>query len=658
MMNGEDTKGSGDMGFTDHRFFNAGVDVLNNPPLLRWLIAFAFIFVAGAAGFALPTMGARLTLPILPSGIAVAATYCWGRRMWPAVFAAGVAIDLFGRQPLVASLGVGVGLAAGAVFTTWFLERRGFDSGFSRAKDVPLFILAAGMGMTLAPTFGLLGFYLSGSGLEASNALPWIRWWANTTAGVILVGPIFVADRRQSLARFTKLWVEGALWLLGVAVCCCAILFASEAIGRPLLLVFSILLIVVSSIRFGLVIAAIGALAISTTSAISFAFGLGVFSPLGPLQGLVTIWSLSVALTGLSLIVTALLAERDAAGIERLRADRRYAQIFDGSPQPIWVHDRNRLKFLLVNEAAVRQYGWSRAEFLANSLTELAPAGEPRILPEPEEDQPHAGAATGTAAEPFEARHLTRDGRVLEVEVWTRSIDFGGQPAELVFAIDVTERRAFGQALMEAIAGEQRRIAQEMHDGLGQELTGLALSVRALANRALREREAISGDLDQLASLATSCIQDAQRIVQGLSPLTDSDGSLEAALDALARRSSLSGTQVQFVGHNEARLTFDLKARNHLYRIAQEAVQNALKHSGARTIEIELRVRLGGIRLSISDDGRGFLPEAVVGTGLGLRTMRFRASAIGGKLLIGRGSKSGNSVVCEVPQARVFAATG
>jgi PAS domain S-box-containing protein len=626
-------------------------------PLLKWLVAFALIFATGAVGFALPIMGARLTLPILPSGIAVAATYRWGRRMWPAVFAAGVAIDLYRRQPLVACIGVGVGLAAGAVLTRWFLERRGFDSGFSRAKDVPLFILAAAVGMTLAPTFGMLGFYLAGSRLDALSALQWIRWWANTTAGVLLIGPIFVADSRQSLARLIPLWTEGALWLLGVAICCGAILFAPGAVARPLIVVFSILLIVVSSIRFGLVVAAVGALAISSMAAISFAFSRGAFSQIDELQGLVTIWSFSVSLTGLSLIVTALLAERDVAGLERLRAERRYAQIFDGSPQPIWVHDRNRLNFLLVNEAAVRQYGWSREEFLSSSLTALAPRGEPRILPEPGHDDLPAGATIGTAPEPFETRHLTRDGRVLEVEVWTRSMDFGGQPAELVFAIDVTERRAFGEALIEAISGEQRRIAREMHDGLGQELTGLALSVRALANRALREREAISSDLDQLALLATSCIQDAQRIVQGLSPLTEADGSLEAALEALAQRSSLSGIRVQFRGRNEAPLAFDLKVRNHLYRIAQEAVQNALKHSGAKAIEIELQVRPGSVRLSISDDGRGFVPEGVSGTGLGLRTMRFRASAIGGKLLIGRAVGSGNEVVCEVPQARVFAAT-
>jgi PAS domain S-box-containing protein len=154
-----------------------------------------------------------------------------------------------------------------------------------------------------------------------------------------------------------------------------------------------------------------------------------------------------------------------------LRAERRYAQIFDASPQPLWVHDPDTLEFLLINEAAVRQYGWSAAEFLAGRVTMLAPPGGPRVLPPP--------SGHGAAPEPFETRHQTRDGRLLAVEVWTRAIDLAGRRAALVFASDVTERRALGSALIDAIATEQRRIGQELHDGLGQELTGLALSARA-----------------------------------------------------------------------------------------------------------------------------------------------------------------------------------
>ncbi len=619
-------------------------------PAFRWALVFALIFASGAFGFALPSWGSSLPLLILPSGFAVGAMYRWGRRMWPAVFAASVATDLWVHQPLFTAVSVGIGLAGGSVLTAWILERRGFDPSFSRAQDVPVFILAAATGMTLAPTLGLFGLYVATSESGVVHLIDWIRWWSNTTTGVIVLAPILVAASRQSLAQIRNNWTESALWLLGLAICCIATFLAFHTqVGRPLIIIMAVVLVVIGTIRFGLVVAASAAFVISSLTAYSVAFHRGDFIRLSQLEALTMIWSYSSVLSGLTLIITALLAERDSAGLDRLRAEHRYAEIFDGSPQPIWVHDPDGLRFLMINEAALRQYGWSREEILSMSVAVLIPPGEPTV-PENKGE-----LAAGLPTEPIETRHLTRDGRVLDVEVWTRSIDFGGQPAELVFAIDVTEKQAFSHALIEAIAGEQRRIGQEMHDGLGQELTGLALSARALANRAARERDAIAEDLDQLALLATSCIQDARLIVQGLSPLTDADGSLEMALEGLARQSSMSGTPVRFRVHHDALLTLDLKVRNHLYRIAQEGVQNALKHSGAHAIDIELFIRDGSVRLEVLDDGRGLPTESTRGVGLGMRTMRFRSSAVGGRLLIGRRAGGGNSVVCEVPQARAWA---
>jgi PAS domain S-box-containing protein len=620
--------------------------------IIRLLVVFASIFALGAIAYALPRLGSRLALPILPSGIAVAAAFRWGRRMWLAIFAAGLAIELFLHEALVDAVGVGVGLAAGACLSAWLLERSGFNSSFARAKDVPLFILAAAAGMALAPTFGFLGIYFAGAGASALDLNRWLSWWSNTTTGVLLLGSVLVAYSRQSFVRLRGHWLEGAVWLLGLVFCCGWIILGQGATGRPLISVLAIILIVVSAIRFGLVAATAGSIAITTTTAFSLAFGVGQFAQFDALQAHIIIWSFIAALSGLSLIITALLAERDAASLAKLHAEQRYAQVFNGSPQPLWVHARDTLTFLLVNEAALRQYGWTREELLSRTIEVLAPAANRPVLPPPGES-----GEPDTAAEPFETQHATKEGRLLEVEVWTRSIDIGGQAAELVYAIDVTERRAFGQALMDAISGEQRRIAEELHDGLGQELTGLALSVRALANRTHKEREAISVDLDQLALLATSCIQDAHRMVQGLSPLTNADGNLNAALGGLARRSSLSGTRVQFRNEHGVPALVDLKVRNHLYRIAQEAVQNALKHSRASSIDIELSARPGSLMLSITDDGQGLDAQAASGMGLGMRTMRFRASAIGGKLSIRRGAGGGNSVVCHVPANTALAET-
>jgi len=615
-------------------------------PLLRMLITFVAVFAAGAGGLMLPSAGAHPTLPLLTSGIAVAACVRWTRRMWPAIFAAAVGTDLWIHQTLFASLGVGLGVAGGATLTAWILERRGFDSDFGRARDVPLFIAAAALGTMLVPALGLVGFRLAGDLSAMSDPLRWVRWWSNTTAGVMLIGPMLVAMNRRSLAPFTDRWAETALWLLGVAMCCAgALSFDRSGVGRPLVVTLAFFTIVVGAIRLGLVVAALGSLLMSVTAGVSFALSQGVFGRHELLAGLASVWSFSAALPCVSLVITSLLAERDREGLERLRAEKRYEQIFDGNPQPLWVHDPHTLDFLLVNEAAVRQYGWSRKEFLGLKVPVLTAPDARRVLPPP--------AMTGSvdaAGDPFETCHQTRDGRVLAVEVWTRAIELGGRQAELVFASDVTERRALGTALINIIATEQRRIGQELHDGLGQELTGLALSARALATRAERDRQPIASSLVQLASLANSCIQAARRIAQGVSPLSEADGDLQAALEAMAARSSFGGTLVRFHSRLDAAITLTLEVRNHLYRIAQEAVQNSLKHARATTVEIGLRVVPGGVGLTIDDDGVGLPDIGSRAAGLGMRTMQFRASAIGGRLSIHSRAGGGVSVLCEVAQ--------
>src|ERR1700761_6628072 len=172
----------------------------HTPKIWHYLIVFAAIFTVGILAFELPSLGGRLRLPLLPSGLALAATYRWGPKMSLSIFAAGVGIDLALEQPLLASLGVGTGLASGALFSCWLLRRGSFDSGFSRARDVPLFILAVALGMTLAPTFGLVGFFLSGANSFAGNPINWVRWWSNSTSGALLLGPLFMSSNQKTPA--------------------------------------------------------------------------------------------------------------------------------------------------------------------------------------------------------------------------------------------------------------------------------------------------------------------------------------------------------------------------------------------------------------------------------------------------------------------------
>jgi signal transduction histidine kinase len=107
---------------------------------------------------------------------------------------------------------------------------------------------------------------------------------------------------------------------------------------------------------------------------------------------------------------------------------------------------------------------------------------------------------------------------------------------------------------------------------------------------------------------------------------------------------------VRFASRLDASITLDLETRNHLFRIAQEAVQNALKHAGAGAVEIDLWVHARGVRLTIKDDGVGLPRAGSPGSGLGMRTMQFRASSIGGRLQILNRSEGGVCISCEVAQ--------
>jgi PAS domain S-box-containing protein len=616
---------------------------IDRTTLWRWLLVFLVTLAGGVLGIKLLALGARVRLVLLPSGFAVAATTRWGRRMWPAVLAAGIAIDAVMDTPWIAALGTGIGFAGAAALTAWLLERQGFDPNFGRSRDVLVFLGAAALGMTLAPTLGMLGMWLADHQRASITPVNWLRWWGHLTTGVLLVTPLLISTDRHSIARLRSQWISGALWLSAVLATMAAILFAPAPLGRPPIAVVALMLIMFSAIRFGLTVAAAGTLLLTATTAYSVAFGRGVFGVDDELMGLVTLWSFAGALVSICLMATALLAERDAAGAARLRAERSYAKIFEDSPQPLWVHDPASRRFLLVNEAAVRQYGWSREQFQTQGIEALA-AGEQPVVPPA--DAEHASTP---GAEPFETHHRARDGRVLDVEVWTCSIDLDGRAAELVFAVDVTERRALGRAVLEAITGEQRRIGQEMHDGLGQELTGLSLSLRALAIQGERAGLAMAADISGLADMVAGCIESTRRIVRGLSPLSDADGNLQNALEALAESSSRSGTLVSFSPRLDAPLVLALETRAHLLRIAQEAVQNALKHSGASHVDLELWVRPSHVTLTIEDDGQGLVQRNGV-AGLGMRTMRFRAAAVGGRLRVGRRRGGGTAIVCDAPQ--------
>jgi PAS domain S-box-containing protein len=218
-------------------------------------------------------------------------------------------------------------------------------------------------------------------------------------------------------------------------------------------------------------------------------------------------------------------------------------------------------------------------------------------------------------------------------------------------AEDITERKRLERALREATHQEHQRLGQEIHDGLGQELTGLAYLASSLATEAARASSPLANDLTKLAALARHTIATSRSIARGVSPLTESRGSLVQSLRQIADLAASGGNAcVNFESIENAPLTLPSASRDQLHRITQEAVNNALRHSDAGNIGVMIQIDPTLVRIKVTDNGRGLRPTGAEHTGFGIDGMRQRAATIGARLRIETRRRGGAAVVCECPQ--------
>jgi PAS domain S-box-containing protein len=220
---------------------------------------------------------------------------------------------------------------------------------------------------------------------------------------------------------------------------------------------------------------------------------------------------------------------------------------------------------------------------------------------------------------------------------------------------EMARRRRLEAEALGASEREQRRIGHDLHDGLCQLTTGTVLLSKRLA-RVLREkalpREARLAR--QIARHIESVADEARRLSHGLSPVALESDGLAAALGELARTTTRLSHIPCVVSCAPDVSTTDHTVDVHLFRIAQEAVNNAVRHSGASHIEIAVRSEGGSLALAVADDGCGIPRRASRQRGLGLRLMHYRAEMIGGTLRVERARPRGTLVRCVIPASGVL----
>jgi len=298
------------------------------------------------------------------------------------------------------------------------------------------------------------------------------------------------------------------------------------------------------------------------------------------------------------------------------------------------------------NKGAEGVFGYTRKEMLGKPISLLIPPNrkneEPEILER---------IKRGESVEHYETKRRRKNGRIIDISVTISPIrDAEGKiiGASKV-ARDITERKRLEREILEISEREQRRIGQDLHDGLCQHLAGIELMSQVLEQKLARRSKATAAKAADIARNVRDAISHTRLLARGLSPVTlESEGLMSALHELALNTQKIFGVACRFECDPPV-LVSDFPAATHLFRLAQEAVSNAIKHGKAKRILIRLKEERGRMLLRIIDNGAGFPAQLTRSKGMGLRIMQSRAGMIGGTLALERNAAGGTSVTVAAP---------
>ncbi len=332
-------------------------------------------------------------------------------------------------------------------------------------------------------------------------------------------------------------------------------------------------------------------------------------------------------------------------------SEMKYRLLFDNNPLPMWVYSLDTLQFLDVNEAALLHYGYKREEFLAMTILQIrVPADKQKLF----DYFKHFNPANSL---PQIWKHRKKNGQIIDVNIFSHDIPFGFSNARLVLSNDITEQvkaqADFQQSHeqlslltkhLETIREEERtRIAREVHDELGQQLTGIKMDVSWVKKKIPESEEILQERIQSVMQMIDETVKTIRRISTELRPGMLDDLGLNAALDwQCTEFEKRTNIRCNFLGDLQE-ADIDRETATGFFRIFQESLTNVARHSEATEVNAVLFKLNDLLCLRISDNGKGFnVNEIQIKKTLGLMGMNERAKMINGvfeiKSLPGQGS--------------------
>jgi PAS domain S-box-containing protein len=303
-----------------------------------------------------------------------------------------------------------------------------------------------------------------------------------------------------------------------------------------------------------------------------------------------------------------------------------------------------------INPAAEKIFGFMAAEIVGKNVSLLMPSPHREDHDRYISDYLRTGRARiiGIGREVIGQR---KDGALFPMDLAVSEIRLAGRRLFTGFIRDISERKRLEKEILEISDRERQRIGQDLHDGLCQHLAGIELMSQVLEQKLEGKSKSGAARAGEIANYVREAISQTRRVARGLSPVTLESEGLRTALDELATNTEkMFRVQCRFESATSVPV-HDPAIATHLYRIAQEAVSNAIKHGKATTIILELKKEEQRTRLTVCDNGTGFPAPLPNTRGMGLRIMQSRAGLMGAHLSIEPRPEGGTRVLCSVPTA-------